>query len=134
MRWVDESAQHLICTFRDVESGPHGLVRVRAAQGFDFVFASDVYIGWILTTPVDFLVREWELPPPDSAPAGLAEALYTYLDIFVEPKIDRMQDKDPTLLGEVDSLLTQLTLLPDDPRRHVIEEHVADLRADWYEL
>ncbi|WP_331447517.1 hypothetical protein [Streptomyces xanthochromogenes] len=134
IRWVDESAQHLICTFRDAEPGPHGLVRVRAAQSFDFVFASNAYIGWILTAPAEFLVREWEIPPPDRAPAGLAEALYTYLDTFVEPKIERMQDKDPTLLGQVDSLLTQLTLLPDDPRRDVIEEHVADFRSDWYEL
>ncbi|MEU3370831.1 hypothetical protein ABZ734_10205 [Streptomyces sp. NPDC006660] len=134
MRWVDDSAQHLICAFSDVEPATHGCVRVRAAQGFDFVFAGGVYVGWILSAPADFLVREWELPPADEAPAGLAGALHAYLGTFVEPKIDRMQDKDAALLREVDSLLARLALLPADPRRDVIAEHVADLRADWYEL
>ncbi|MFF1477300.1 hypothetical protein ACFVYD_06935 [Streptomyces sp. NPDC058301] len=132
LRWVSESGDHLVCAHRRPPAPVHDILRLRIAPDLDLVFANHTYAGWILNSPADHLVHEWEPAPSTPAPDSTASVLRNYLTTVIEPKIDRMQDGDPTLLGELDTLLAHIAALPADPRRDVLHDQVIDLRENWY--
>ncbi|MEU5438761.1 hypothetical protein AB0G73_36260 [Streptomyces sp. NPDC020719] len=131
-RWVSESGAHLVCAHRRPPAPVHDILRLRIAPDLDLVFADRAYVGWILNCPADHLVREWEPAPSAPAPASMASVLRNYLTTVIEPKIDRMQDGDPALLAELDTLLARIAALPADLRRDVLHDQVIDLRENWY--
>jgi hypothetical protein len=132
-RWVSPDGDVLLCTFREATDAHQELLRLRAAPDFDLVFTDGEYAGWLLAHPAAHLASPGEPPPEDEPPAGLVQALRAFFDLFVEPGIDRMQDGDPALLGELNALLTRLEALPEDPRVAVLRNRVTEFREDWYD-
>ncbi|MGQ4429741.1 hypothetical protein ACN6K3_006163 [Streptomyces sp. SAS_260] len=72
-------------------------------------------------------------PAEHEPPAGLIRAMGVFFDLFVEPRIDHMQDGDQELLGEIDALLAELAPLADDPGASVLRDRVAEFRESWFE-
>ncbi|XUL87309.1 hypothetical protein ACQ86D_11925 [Streptomyces galilaeus] len=112
---------------------PRELLRLRVARDLDLVFADGSYAGWMLAHPAAHLARPGETPAEHEPSAGLVEALRVFFGLFVEPGIDRMQDGDPELLGELDALLAGLEPLTDDPRASVLRDRVTEFRENWFE-
>ncbi|MFJ8213017.1 hypothetical protein [Streptomyces sp. NPDC096033] len=132
VRWVSDSGDQLVCAHHRAPAPVHDILRLRMAPDLDLIFEDGAYAGWILNHPADHLVREWEPAPSTPAPDSTKSVLRTYLTTIIEPKIDRMQDGDPSLLGELDVLLTRIAAIPADPRRDVLHDQVVGLREAWY--
>ncbi|MEW2140574.1 hypothetical protein AB0892_28980 [Streptomyces sp. NPDC005409] len=105
----------------------------RLAPDFDLVAAADgTYAGWILENPADCVVDGFEDRRPDAATDAFRERLAEFLDLFVEPRIDAMQDEDPALLVRLEALLTRVSALPPDPRHDAMRRWMLQVREDWY--
>ncbi|MFF8813106.1 hypothetical protein [Streptomyces pactum] len=132
IRFLTPGAEHLVCAYGEILAESKDVDRVRIAERMDLVFTGGIYSGWMLHRPADHLVTEWEHPPAGPAPAGLTAALETYLRLFTYSNIELMQEGDTDLLSAIDSLIARLASLPHDPRGTVIEEHLRDVRQEWY--
>lgn len=133
VRWVSDDGTHLVCFHEALATRGREVIRLGVTSSLSLVFVDQIYCGWILQDPVDYLVQEWEYPPLDAAPDSLRVLLKDYLALIVEPKIDRMQDGDPELLEELQNLIERCSAHPDDPRRDVLRDQLIDLRENWYE-
>ncbi|MCY0928740.1 hypothetical protein OTB20_21530 [Streptomyces sp. H27-H1] len=101
----------------------------------DLVAAADgPYAGWILDRPADCVAETFEDRTPGSAVEAFREALAEFLDLFVEPGIDMMQDGDPALLVRLGALLARLSALPADPRHDAMRTWILQVREDWYAI
>ncbi len=135
VRWVAPGAKALVCAYSAFTSDPSGLRRLRVAPGFDLVAAADgTYAGWILESPADCVVEAFEDRTPGSAMEAFRAALAEFLDLFVEPRIDMMQDEDPALLVRLEALLARVSALPADPRHDAMRTWMLQVREDWYAI
>ncbi|MEV0739227.1 hypothetical protein AB0I51_25565 [Streptomyces sp. NPDC050549] len=133
LRWTSPSGDLLLCAYDDASTAPRELLRLRVARDLDLVFADGSYAGWMLAHPAAHLARPGETPAEHEPSAELVQALRVFFGLFVEPGIDRMQDGDPELLGELDALLAGLEPLTGDPRGSVLRDRVAEFRENWFE-
>ncbi|MEV6393619.1 hypothetical protein AB0M39_02370 [Streptomyces sp. NPDC051907] len=133
IRQVSDDGTRLICAHQALATQAGEVRRLRINSSLAFVFVDQIYSGWILQDPVEYLVQEWEYSPIDVAPDSLRGLLKDYLTLIVEPKIDRMQDGDPELLTELENLIERCSAHPYDPRRDVLLDQAIDLRENWYE-
>lgn len=131
-RWVSPDGTVLLCGYREATNAPRELLRLRVAPDLDLVFTDGEYAGWMLDHPAAHLASPGEPATEHEPPAGLVQALCVFFDLFVEPRIDRMQDGDSALLGELNALMTRLSVLPEDPRVVVLQNRVTQFREDWY--
>ncbi|MGW7457166.1 hypothetical protein [Streptomyces sp. NPDC054797] len=133
VRWVAPGAKAIVCAYSASTSGTSGLRRLRVAPDFDLVAAADgTYAGWILENPADCVVEAFEDRRPDAATGAFRETLAEFLDLFVEPRIDMMQDEDPALLVRLEALLARVSALPHDPRHDAMRMWMLQVREDWY--
>ncbi|WP_369187233.1 hypothetical protein [Streptomyces sp. R08] len=133
LRWTAPGGDLLLCAYDTPSAAPRELLRLRVARDLDLVFADGSYAGWILAHPAAHLAHPGGTPAEHEPPAELIRAMGVFFDLFVEPKIDHMQDGDPELLGEIDALLTGLAPLADDPGASVLRDRVAEFRESWFE-
>jgi len=133
LRWTGPGGDLLLCAYDNPSTAPRELLRLRVARDLDLVFADGGYAGWILTHPAAHLAHPGETPAEHEPPVALVRAMSVFFDLFVEPGIDRMQDGDPELLGEIDALLAGLAPLAADPRASVLRDRVAEFRENWFE-
>ncbi|MEU2428190.1 hypothetical protein ABZ611_01505 [Streptomyces sp. NPDC007861] len=132
VRWVGENASVIVGAYRSAITRTHGLRRLTVASGFDLVVGDDGYAGWILENPADRLVHAFELPPTGPAPEGLRKAVAEFLDLFVEPRIELMQDEDPVMRVRLDALLDRVSALEPDPRSSALRDWLTQVLEDWY--
>ncbi|MEV6654244.1 hypothetical protein [Streptomyces sp. NPDC051219] len=132
VRWVEHGATALVCAYPEFTRDARGLRRLGVAPGFDLVAGDRGYAGWILENPADCVVDAFEPAPQGPAPEGFREALAEFLDLFVEPRIEQMQDEDPGLKVRLDGLLERASSLDPDPRRDALREWLLQVREDWY--
>ncbi|MEU5835242.1 hypothetical protein ABZ820_16415 [Streptomyces diacarni] len=131
-RWVSDTGDALVCVPEDPPTPKKSLHRLNVGPDLDFVFVDGMYTGWLFRNPAHYLVHAWEQPPSHPVAEGSSLALRDYLLLFTESNVERMQDEDVHVLGELDALRTRIAALSADPRNEVMRNHVTRLREDWY--
>lgn len=131
-RWVSEEADWLACSLHPTPVRETSIKRLRVANDLDLVFEDDVYAGWVLENPANYLTRGIAVSPKEPAPTPLRLAFRDYMSFFVQSTYDLMAEEDAGALKELEALLARTVNLPEDPRQKALVDQIEDQRERWY--
>lgn len=131
LRYLTENAAALLVASATLPSAHRDSLRLAIGRDTDLLFHHGRYCGWILGSPIAHLVRE-----PGDAASGtddphLHEPLREYLELVMEPNIERMGDGDPDLRAALRALQRHLGAI-DGTQARALEGSIERVLETFY--
>ncbi|GAA6615993.1 hypothetical protein [Scytonema sp. NUACC26] len=135
-RFFEHSGRFFACVTEAALKDSKHRLRFRIARDFDLLFADQQFCGWLLSTPIDYLVYFWEAPCPilQAEDNSLAFWVREYLNLVAEPYIDLMEEADPKFREQLEELYNLIDLnYGAVNQRKILHDAIADVIEKFYD-
>ena len=137
-RWMAPNGEFLACITEMALLNTNERLRLRIANDFDLLFVEQTICGWMLSHPINYLVKSWDEPysvasDEKIADEKIAEFLYEYLALVADPYIEQMEDEDPEILQRLLSLHNRIVVTNGSVnQRRIISDCIKDIVEQFY--